>query len=132
MHVAAGKMCDHGYMTDSHKALPAGPLEITEDQLAESGPRVRALQVQRLEKVWAVVEAHVDEHLEGVRPVDPRMLEIGLRVVKEETSLYRLGRPAPASEDDDEDPQVAALDRRSLVLQQIEAAEAKLRDQAGS
>ncbi len=106
---------------------PVAPLEITEEQLAESGPRVRALQVQRLEKVWSVVEGHIDEHLDGTRPMDPRMLEIGLRVVKEETALYRLAKPQAASEEEDEDPQQAALDRRALVLMQIEAAEAKLK-----
>lgn len=114
------------------EAIGSGPLEITDEQLAESGPRVRALQVQRLEKVWSVVEGHIDEHLDGVRPVDPRMLEIGLRVVKEETALYRLGKPVAVSEEEDEDPQQAALDRRSLVLAQIEAAEAKLRQESGS
>jgi len=108
-------------------AIGPGPLEITEEQLAESGPRVRALQVQRLERVWAVVEGHIDEHLDGTRPVDPRMLEIGLRVVREETALYRLSKPMQVAEDEDEDPQQAALDRRALVLMQIEAAEAKLR-----
>lgn len=108
-------------------AIGPGPREITDEQVADSGPRVRALLVQRLEQVWSVIEGHVNEHLDGTRPVDPRMLEIGLRTVKEVKDLYRLAKPQVASEEEDEDPQQAALDRRSLVLMQIEAAEAKLR-----
>jgi hypothetical protein len=98
--------------------------EITEEQLAEDQPRVRALLLQRLERTWDWVQARLDDDAEGTRPLDPRVAEIGLRVIKEEAGLYRLGRPLPVVEE--EDDQFVVLDPRELMLKQLVDVEARL------
>lgn len=105
--------------------LPAGPLEITEEQLVEAQPRVRALMVQRCEKVWSVVEGQIEDHLNGDRPMDPRLLEIGLRVVKLEADVYRMGK-APVAVEEEEEPLGQVLDRRKLALESLVEVEERL------
>lgn len=112
--------------------LPAGPLEITEEQLLDAQPRVRALLVQRYETVWSVVQGHMDEHLAGDRPVDPRMLEIGLRVLKQEGEVYRTNRLPLAAEAEDEEPLGQVLDRRALALESLLEVEVRLGKQPES
>jgi hypothetical protein len=69
--------------------------EITDDNLLEAAPRVRALIMSRLEQMWAAVNQHIEEAKAGDRMLDPRMLEIGKGLMKAEADIYRLGRPAP-------------------------------------
>jgi hypothetical protein len=107
-------------------AIGPSPREITEDQLVEDQARVRALQIQRLELVWAVVEGRIRMDQEGLKPLDPRFAEIGLRALKEEALLYRLSKPAPVLEEE-EDPSIQGVDRAELVLKALEDAEARLR-----
>jgi hypothetical protein len=59
--------------------------QITEDDIAASQGRVRALIVERLEQVWAQVEP-------GLHEVEPnvRLLELGVRVCDRLSNLYRL------------------------------------------
>lgn len=106
--------------------LPAGPLEITEEQLTEAQPRVRALMVQRCEKLWSVIDGHVDEHMAGDRPIDPRMLEIGLRVVKMEADVYRMSKPPVTSDEETEEALGQVLDRRALALESLLEVEQRL------
>lgn len=108
-------------------ALGPTPKEITEEQLAQDGPRVRALHIQRLELAWSIVEGRIHEDQQGIRPIDPRFLEIGLRALKEEAVLYRLSKPAPAAEEEEPDPAILAVDRADLVLASLEQIEARLR-----
>ena len=98
--------------------------EITDENLAEAAPRVRALLVGRYEEVWDRVKVRIIEDQAGTRPLDPRFLEIGLRALKETAAIYRLGRPAPVAEEA-EDPTITATDRAALVLQALEELEAK-------
>lgn len=106
--------------------LGPAPREISEEQLAEDGPRVRALAIQRLELVWTVVEARIRADLDGTRPADPRYLEIGLRAIKDETLLYRLAKTPPLVEEE-EDPAIQGVDRGALVLDYLESVEARIK-----
>ncbi len=101
------------------EAIEPGPWEITEDDLTQSQSRVRALQIRRYEQIWNVVE----DHLAGGRD-DPRYLEIGIRVLKEEAVIYHLGKLQAPSEDE-EDPHILAIDRMALVTKQLEDLEAR-------
>jgi hypothetical protein len=78
--------------------------EITDDNLQEAAPRVRALIMSRLELMWSAVNRHIEEAQAGDRVLDPRMLEIGKGLMKAEADIYRLGRPAPVVEEEDAVP----------------------------
>ena len=101
-----------------------GMPEITDDNLQEAAPRVRALIMARIEKMWSAVEGHIDEANAGDRMLDPRMLEIGKGLMKAEADIYRLGRPAPVVEVE-EDQALAAVDRRAIVGAKLDELEAK-------
>jgi hypothetical protein len=118
---------EHGGMTFE---LSAGPLEISEEQIQEAQPRVRALQIQRYEEIWERIHERIEEDKEGARPIDPRFLELGIRVLKEEAGLYRLGRQAAAVEEE-EDATLTGTDRRDLIedrLREIEQKNQEARD----
>jgi hypothetical protein len=85
--------------------------EISEDNLQEAAPRVRALIVSRIEKMYAAVERHMDEAEAGDRMLDPRMLEIGKGLMKAEADIYRLGKPMPVQVEEETVP----LGRDELV-----------------
>lgn len=97
--------------------------EINEDNLAVSAPRVRWQVVQRYEALWQLVESHNRQAQEGERPPDPRWAEIGVRVLKELSNLYRLGRP-PAVQDED-DVILHGMDPRQVVLASLQELEKK-------
>ena len=113
-------------MTYSLEPGPRIP-EISEDDLQEARPRVLAQTVGRYEDLYRVIKAHVTEAQEGERPLDPRYLEIGIRILKEESLLYRLGRPAPAAAEDEDLSRV--VDPAQQVLAQLEELEARVREQ---
>lgn len=98
--------------------------EITEENLVESQPRVRALLMQRYELMWQVIEARIQDDRDEVRPLDPRLLEIGKGILKEESALYRLGRPAQLVEED-ADQELSIVDRRELVASSLDDLAAK-------
>lgn len=106
--------------------LSAGPLEVTEEQLQEAQPRVRALQIQRYEEIWDRIKERIEEDKQGERPIDPRFLELGIRVLKEEATLYRLGRQAAATEEEEEID--TGTDRRELVEQRLREIEQKTQE----
>lgn len=99
--------------------------EITEDNLHEAGPRVRAWIVAEYQRMYGQVERHMAEADAGDRSLDPRMLEIGKGIMKEVTAIYRLGKPAPTVEEDDDDP-AAGVDRRTVVEAKLVEIEARL------
>jgi len=99
--------------------------KISEDDLAAAQPGVRALVVRRYEKVWAIVEGHVSGAQDSGRGADPRVLEIGVRVLKELSALYRLSQPPRAVEEDDSP--FAGLDPAAVVLDQLAEIEERLR-----
>lgn len=115
---------DHQHVT---KEIEGGPFEISEDDIAANQGRVRALLIQRYEQLYGRVKVRVDEderQTEGSRPMDPRFLELGVRILKEISGLYRLGRQVTLPEDEP-DPEVAAVDRRTLVEAQLTELESK-------
>lgn len=118
MHVAYARHMTH--------ELGPSPREITEDQLAEDAPRVRALLIQRLELVWARCEQRIRDDIDGTRPIDPRFLEIGLRALKDEAGHYRLAKTPPPVEEE-EDPSIQAIDRVDLVTRYLETVEARIK-----
>lgn len=85
--------------------------EITDDNLTEAAPRVRALIMSRLEQMWDAVRVHIEEAQAGDRMLDPRMLEIGKGLMKAEADIYRLGRPQPVTVEEE----VVPLGRDELV-----------------
>lgn len=114
---------------DPGHQLSSGPFEITEEQLAEAAPKVRALQIQRYERLYGRVDERVAEDERGDRPIDPRFLELGIRILKEEYLLYRLGK-APAVVEEDDDNGTEGVDRMQMVLRQLEELEAKKQERA--
>lgn len=102
--------------------------EITEENLAESQPRVRALLMHRYEMMWQHIEARIQEDRDEVRALDPRLLEIGKGILMQEASLYRLGR-APVAVEEDPDEQLSIIDRREMVAAALDDLEAKRRAQ---
>lgn len=90
---------------------------IRDEQVAESAPLVRALVVERLEKIWSTCEPWITGT--GGKP-DPRFIEAGIRVCKELTALYRLHDPQPGSEQPDGDL-IPAHDLVAAGLRELEA-----------
>lgn len=97
--------------------------EISEDNLAVSAPRVRWQVVQRYEALWKLCEAMIAAAEDGERPPDPRWAEIGVRVLKELSSLYRLARPPAGLAD--EDVVLHGMDPKDVVLASLVALELK-------
>jgi hypothetical protein len=115
----------------SQQELPAGSMpEITDDNLIEAAPRVRALVMSRLEHMWRQVEIHMVDAEAGDRALDPRMLEIGKGLMKEVAAIYRLGHASPAPEEEVDEVQ-AAYDRRAIVAAKLDELEAKRRARDG-
>lgn len=106
-----------------------GPRQITDEDLVKSGPAVRALLVARLEAMWQPVEAALDQarQVGGALPPDPRLLEIGLRIVRDEAALYRLSRPPVLGDGNDEPELGAGVDRRAMIEAQLVEREERLR-----
>jgi hypothetical protein len=104
---------------------PAEPRKVDEEQLYQAQPMVRALIIERYEALYRLVTVHVARAEEEGRPPDPRWAEIGVRVLKEMTALYRLAVP-PKAEDQDDDP-LHGVDPGAIVLAQLEELEARSR-----
>ena len=90
-------------------------LGIGEDEVTGSAPFVRALLVQRLEKIWSQCEPHVD----GTVKPDPRFIEAGIRVLDRLARLYRLDQPLTPVNVAVDDPRQAAVDQAKLILQEL-------------
>ena len=67
---------------------------ITEEDLAQAQPEIRAIVHDRLEDVWAFCAPHLTGDVD--KP-DPRMAELALRTLRELGSLYRLGQAQAAA-----------------------------------
>lgn len=105
--------------------IPAGA-GIGDEQIAESQPLVRALAVQRLEKIWRACEPMinppVDDTGEFLYKPDPRFIEAGMRCVRDLALLYRLHAPTAAMSEPDPGTRV---DARELVRAQLVELEAR-------
>lgn len=101
--------------------IPVGVPEITDDHITRDQGRVRALVIHRYEQLWAAVAPHLDP--DSVERPDPRMLQIGLHVLRGLEREYRLERSAVVEVV--EDDMVDEARTRALVtaaLDQLEAA----------
>ena len=111
--------------------LPSGAIpEITEENLVNDQPRVRALIVTRLEQLWQPVDKQLQMDLEGLRPADPRLLEIGRGLMKDLAGLYRLGRTVVVVDDDGVDD-LPVIDRAAMVEEKLSQIEARLKEATG-
>lgn len=103
-------------------------LQITEEDVQESAPRVRALLIARYEALWQPVRVRLDQDAGGEVPIDPRLLELGLRINKEIGLLYRLYRAPAASAEEEPEPLGAGVDRAAAIeagLQELEQRHTK-------
>lgn len=100
--------------------------EISEDAVAEAGPRVRGLLVQRYEALFELTRTQIHLAEEHGRPVDPRWAELGVRVLKELGAVYRLNRTVVREDDSEVVP--APVEE---IMAQIRALEDKAARDAG-
>jgi len=101
---------------------------ITETQVAESAPLVRALAVQRLEMLWRACEPHINltqEELDDGRKPDPRFIEAGIRVTDRLVNLYQLTKPQHQMSEPDA---VSRQDQRELVRSRLLELEQKVQN----
>ena len=92
---------------------------ITETQVSESAPLVRALAVQRLEMLWRACEPHINlpqEMIEAGFKPDPRFIEAGIRVTDRLVNLYQLLKPQHQMSEPDA---VSRTDQRELVRSRL-------------
>jgi hypothetical protein len=68
---------------------------IGDEEIHASAPLVRALLVQRYEKLWAACEPQING--DNGKP-DPRFIEAGIRVSERLARLYRLDQPIPPAD----------------------------------
>lgn len=124
MHVAlaAWPAWHHGAMTQ--ELGPSDQWSIDEDQIHAAKAKVRALHVQRYEMLWTIVEGKIKQSDTEMIPLDPRYLELGIKVLKEESLLYRLNRLEAPREEEEEDAG-AGIDRAAEVEAQLAALEAR-------
>jgi len=108
---------------------PVSMPEITEENLVESQARMRAELLRRYELMWAVIEGRIEDDRNEIRPIDPRLMEIGKGILKEETLLFRLTRP-PVQVEEDPDDELTVVDRRELVAASLDELAAKREAQA--
>ena len=102
-----------------------GVPRITDEDLVNSAPAVRALLIGRLERLYEPVARALDNDRSDLSPIDPRMMEIGLRICKEEALLYRLDKPPTIAVEDE--PVGDGMDKRALVEVRLQEIEDRLR-----
>lgn len=112
------------------EALEPGPGRgISEENVTESAPFVRALVVSRLEQAWRACDPHIQVQRNPdtgliMRP-DPRFIEAGIRILDRLSDLYRLtktGMPPAGVDQEDREALVG------LAQLQIAAMEDRLRE----
>lgn len=125
---AFGRMTGHRAMYPvcmGEGDLGTSSWSVDDDQIAEAAPRVRALQIQRYEHMWTTVHSTVQAHLAEGRPLDPRYLEIGIRILKEEAALYRLHKVTPPVEEE-QDQFAVDMNRMDTALAQLAEIEERM------
>jgi hypothetical protein len=114
----------------SVEELSATPgIGITDENIAESMPFVRALIVQRLEQAWRACDPHIQVQVNPdtglvMRP-DPRFIEAGIRIIDRLGDIYRIRTPQTSNMLTDEGLEPV----RAQVRAQIEAMEARMKGQ---
>lgn len=81
-----------------HVAATTNP-ELTEEDAARQAPVVRAELFRRYEDMYSLIQQQIHRQEEVGRPVDPRWVELGVRVNKEIAVLFKLARPTPVAEE---------------------------------
>lgn len=102
-------------------SLELGSRGIRDEDIHDSAPLVRALVVERLEKIWRNCEPFIDGT--GGKP-DPRFIEAGIRVCDRLSKLYRLEQPVPGSDQ----PSGDLIPVADLVTRGLEELEARMAD----
>jgi hypothetical protein len=103
-----------------------GEAGINEEHVADSGPYVRALVVQRLEQVWRACEPHINPDQEAVElgfRRDPRYIEAGIRVLDRLTAIYGLLKPHATQADPDAG---SSVEVRAALVKDLEELEVKI------
>jgi hypothetical protein len=113
--------CSYACLLGDVDELPLAHRGIADEQVAESAPLVRALVVERLEKIWRTCEPWITGT--AGKP-DPRFVEAGIRVCDRLTRLYRLDDPVPGSEQ----PDGELIPKAELVLAGLRELEARMND----
>lgn len=107
-------------LVDGWESKPAdlelGTRGIRDEDIHNSAPMVRALVVERLEKIWRNCEPFIDGT--GGKP-DPRFIEAGIRVCDRLSKLYRLEQPVPGADQPDGDL-IPVADLVSAGLRELE------------
>jgi len=106
------------------RQLPSAAPVISEEDLHDAGSKVRGVEAQRLERVWASCEPHLEpiqlDDGSWSKP-DPRFLEIAVRVTDRMMRLYRLDAPGVH-----QPPAEAAPEVRQRLLDKLIELEARL------
>lgn len=104
-----------------------GTAGISDEQVTDSAPVVRALVVSRLELIWRSCEPFINPPADelGARKPDPRFVEAGIRVTDRLIDLYRLLKPANAGQEEQEGTDAAQVEQAALKLAELESRLAK-------
>lgn len=108
---------------------PAGFPTIDDDRVDADQAAVRFVVVQRLHAIWNTVAPHAtgtcrqDTEDSLGREPDPRMVEIGVRVLDRLTTLYRLAKPQVRTEEEAEPTDEASV--TALVAASLDQLEAE-------
>lgn len=118
-----------GILAGMQQLEPGPGRGISEENVAESAPLVRALVVARLEQAWRACDPHIQVQRNPdtgliMRP-DPRFIEAGIRILDRLSDLYHLTKSNMAVQGSDlEDREVLI----GLAQVQIAAMEDRLRE----
>lgn len=105
--------------------IPKLAPELTEDQVREQQAAARGQLLTRLEDLYEKVSGEIDRgDLE--QRLDPRFVELALRIVDREMKLYRLLDAPKAAPEEEPEEQVVSLRNRQQIEQQLRELEAKL------
>lgn len=104
-----------------------GTAGITEENVNQSQPLVRALLVQRAEMIWRVCEPHIDVPVDGegspLYKADPRFIEAGIRVLDRLSRWYHIDQPQVSG---NEQPSVSLMELREAAGNQIRELGARM------
>jgi hypothetical protein len=103
----------------------AAGVGITDDNVSESAPYVRALIVRRLEQLWRACDPHIQVQVNEdtgliMRP-DPRFVEAGIRIIDRLSDLYRIKIIHGSGSRDVQGSRDEIVAAATLQLEQMEA-----------
>jgi hypothetical protein len=110
--------------------VPRFAVELTEEQLQEQAPRVRGQLISRFEDMYRIVSAEI-ERGDLEQRLDPRFVELAMRILDREMRLYRLTDAPKVAVEEPEEEAVVSLRNRQQIEQQLRELEAKLPPSTG-